>query len=308
MHIKIIEIFIMILIMLCRDGPLHAQERAEQKDLSHIVIASPSIVTCPAANCPTPPQSKPVLSTQVIYGTTTKDATQPEWLSSLGMFVNTGHPDGQKVTQYLGIVQAPGAGTVWSLNTDAVRNGTMGGANSFGGFVGSGKPGIPGTIGEKNGTIGYELDFTNWDAHSSPGKGPFTVGQYVHAQGSFTSLSAIYLDAHMGNGAQAWHNGLFFNGSDVIEMNTFMDATRSRHSLTVAGQHDIGLNTTMANSDMTAVALKSGQTACFDGRSHCITWRDGKLIYLNARGTPVFTIDEDGNASFAGKVRENSAR
>ncbi|ACL58671.1 hypothetical protein [Methylobacterium nodulans] len=285
-------------------GPSSAQISVERDAARQVIIGDPSVVTCPAANCPAPPHP-PVLSTQVVYGTTTKGPEQAEWLSSLGLFVKTGSPDGQKVTQYLGAVQAPGAGTVWSLNTDTVRNGLMGGENSFGGFVGSGKPGAPGTIGEKNGTIGYELDFTNWDAHSSPGKGPFTVGQYVHAQGSFTSLSAIYFDAHMAQNVPAWHNGIFFNGDAVVEMNTFMDATRSRHSLTVAGHHDVGLNTTMANADMTAVALRPGQTACFDGRNRCITWKDGRLIYMNGQGVPVFSVDEDGNASFRGRVRQN---
>jgi hypothetical protein len=157
-------------------GPSAAQTTADRDFARQVIIGEPSVPTCPAANCPAPPHPS-VLSTQVIYGTTTKGAEQAEWLSTLGLVVKSGSPDGQKVTQYLGAVQAPGGGTTWSLNTDTVRNGLMGSENSFGGFVGSGKPGVAGAIGDKNGTIGYELDFTNWDADSSPGRGPFTVGQ-----------------------------------------------------------------------------------------------------------------------------------
>lgn len=102
-----------------------------------------------------------------------------------------------------------------------------------------------------------------------------------------------------------WHNGIFFNGDAVVEMNTFMDGTGSHSSLTVAGHHSVGLNTTMANADMTAIALRSGQTACFDGLAHCVSWKDGHLVYMNGKGIPVFTIDEEGNATFRGRVRDN---
>ncbi|MFG5121486.1 hypothetical protein [Methylorubrum sp. POS3] len=215
---------------------------------------------------------------------------------------------GQKVTQYIGVMQAPGAGTAWALNTDSVRNGLPGGPNSFGGFEGSGYPGKPGAIGSENGTIGYELDFTNWDAHSAPGSGPFTVGQYVHAQGSFTSLSAVYFDAHMGNGAKAWHSAIFFNGEDVVDENTIVDATHSKVSYNVMGVHQIGINMSQSNADLKAIVMKEGQSVCFSGLSNCVSMVNNKLSYRNKAGSVIFSIDEDGNAFFAGRVNQGALR
>ncbi len=270
---------------------------------AQLVLGDPSIATCPTSNCPAPP-SPPVLSTQFIHGATSKGASQAEWLSNIGLFVKTGNPDGQKVAQYVGVMQQEGAGTAWALNTDLVRNAGPGAANSFDGFEGSGKPGKPGAIGDRNGSVGYELDFTNWDANSTPGRGAFTVGQYVHAQGSYASLAAIYFDAYMAgsNGNAGWTNGLMFNGDRVVADNTFFDGTRAANSLTVAGSHQVGLNTTLANADMHAVLMRAGQTACFNGLANCMTWRDGRLAYLNSKGEAVFSIDENGNAYFTGHV------
>ena len=282
-----------------------ATVRAEGRSVvtSQLILGEPSIVTCPTSNCPAPP-SPPVLSTQFVHGATSKGAGQAEWLSNIGLFVKTGNPDGQKVAQYIGVMQKEGAGTAWALNTDSVRNAGPGTENAFGGFEGSGKPGQPGAIGDRNGSIGYELDFTNWDANSTPGHGAFTVGQYVHAQGSYASLAAIYLDAHMAesNDNAGWTNGLMFNGDRVVADNTFFDGTKAANSLTVAGSHQVGLNTTMANADLRAVLMRAGQTACFNGLADCLTWRDGRLTYLNEKGNTVFSIDENGNAYFTGHV------
>ncbi len=279
--------------------------RAESPSVkeAQLVLGNPSLPTCPTSNCPAPP-FPPVLSTQFIHGATSKQASQAEWLSNIGLFVKTGSPDGQKVAQYVGVMQQEGAGTAWALNTDSVRNAGPGSENSFGGFEGSGKPGKPGAIGERNGSIGYELDFTNWDANSTPGRGAFTVGQYVHAQGSYASLAAIYFDAHMArsNSNAGWTNGIMFNGDRVVADNTFFDGTNSVSSLTVSGNHQAGLNTIFANVDIHAVLMRAGQTACFNSLSNCATWRDGRLTYSNKKGEVVFSIDENGNAYLAGHV------
>ena len=270
---------------------------------AQLVLGDPSIATCPTSNCPAPPLP-PVLSTQFIHGATSKGAGQAEWLSNIGLFVKTGNADGQKVAQYIGVMQQEGAGTAWALNTDSVRNASVGAPNAFGGFEGSGLPGKPGAIGVRNGSIGYELDFTNWDANSAPGVGAFTVGQYIHAQGSYTSLSAIYFDANMdsSNKNSGWTDGILFNGDRVVSDNTFFDATRSANSLTIAGSHFTGLNTIGANESLHAVALRAGQTICFSELVNCVTWKDGRLSYMNQHGEKVFTVDEDGNAFFKGHV------
>ncbi|MEH3148006.1 MAG: hypothetical protein PGN34_22310 [Methylobacterium frigidaeris] len=266
-----------------------------------VVLGDPSIATCPTANCPAPPR-KPVLSTQFIHGATRQGGDQAEWLSNLGLLVRTGDPDGQKVTQYLGVMQVPGAGTAWALNTDLVRNASPGGENSFGGFEGSGTPGKPGAIGARNGSIGYELDFTNWDTESAPGVGPFTVGQYIHAQGSYTSLSGIYFDAQMAEGAKGWHAAIMLNGEAVAKEHGLFDGSHARNSVTIAGRHETGVNTSQGNRDMRAVVLRDGQRACFNGLENCVVWDDGRLAYTNRAGRTVFSIDEDGNARFAGSV------
>lgn len=269
------------------------------------IMHDPSIPTCPTSNCPLPPRG-PVLSSQWIHGKTTKGRDQHEWLSNIGLLVGTGSPDGQKVAQYIGAMQVPGGGTAWALNTDSVRNATPGGRYSMAGFEGSGVPGQPGAMGRENGTIGYELDFTNWDQDSAPGQGPFTVGQYVHAQGSFTSLAAIYFDAKMARGSRGWHDGLLFNGDNVIRQNTISDFTHSHTSLTIGGQHVMGVNTSQANADLHAIVMRPGQTACFNGVTNCVSWRDGKLVYLDGQGRALFSVDDQGNTTFRGRVTENA--
>ena len=264
-------------------------------------------MVCPTANCPAPPNN-PIVSTQVVHGRSTKDANHPEWLSSLGLLVATGAQQkgdvlsGQKVTQYLGVMQAPGAGTAWTLNTDLVRNGVPGGPNSFSGFEGSGEPGQPGQIGTQNGSVGYELDFTNWDAESSPGHGPFTVGQYIHAQGSYTSLSALYFDANMGGNAKGWDAGIYFNGEGVIRENTFIDATSSHTSVKILGSHQFGIDSSQASNKMRVIVARAGQTICFNGVYDCVMWDAGRLSFTNKVGRTVFSVDENGNAIFAGTV------
>ena len=291
------------------DAGLHGAPRAASQaaETSQLLLGNPSLPTCPTSNCPAPPQP-PVLSTQFIHGDTTRGAGQAEWLSNIGLFVRTGAPDGQKVAQYVGVMQDRGAGTAWALNTDLVRNAGRGGANAFGGFEGSGNPGAPGAIGERNGSIGYELDFTNWDSNSSPGSGAFTVGQYVHAQGSYTSLSALYFDANMAadNGNFAWTDGILFNGERVVKDNTFFDGTAAANSLAVAGRHDVGLNTTQANADLRAVAMKEGQSICFDGLADCLLLRDGRLLFKNKGGRVVFALGENGDLAVAGRITQQA--
>jgi hypothetical protein len=228
---------------------------------------------------------------------------QPEWLSTLGLLVKTGDPDGQKVGQYIGVLQQKGAGTAWALNTDSVRNAVPGGLNSFGGLEGSGIPDKPGNIGAKNGTIGYELDFTNWDAASRPGVGAFTVGQYVHAQGSFTSLAALYLDAKMADGQKAWHTGLMFNGDQLFSEHSLFDGSSSHNSISIAGHHTVGVNTTQANESLISLMMNAGQKACFSQFGWCLYSSGAELVVSNRRGVKVFAIDEAGNVTITGSLK-----
>ena len=294
------------LVAVAFDLGLHVgQSRADPPTIANAIeiLGSPSLVTCPTANCPSPPRL-PVLSSEFVHGSTTKGADQPEWLSNIGLFVRTGSPDGQKVAQYVGVMQQKGAGTAWALNTDLVRNAGLGGPNAFDRFEGSGKPGLPGSIGDRNGSIGYELDFTNWDADSSPGRGAFTVGQYIHAQGSFTSLAAIYFVSKMAdsNKSFGWEDGLLFNGERAVHGNSIADSSSSINSFQVMGKHETAINTTQANEDIVAIRMRTKQSICFDVFSSCLSFADGKLAYKNAQGVTVFTLDEDGNAFFAGRV------
>ena len=267
-----------------------------------IVVGDPSIPVCPTSNCPAPPHS-PVLATQWIHGSTTKGAEQPEWLSTLGLLVDQGNPDGQKVGQYIGVMQTIGAGTAWALNTDSVRNALPGGNNSFGGAEGSGRPGSPGAIGDANGTIGYELDFTNWDKDSGPGKGPFTVGQYIHSQGSYTSLAAIFMDAHMYQGRDAWHTGILFNDPSLISDHTIYDGTNALNSLSISGHHAVGVNTTKSNANLTALAMAPGQSVCFDGMRWCVAVNGNALSVTNSKGQNILSIDDEGNLEVSGRIK-----
>jgi len=132
---------------------------------------------CPAGNCPVPPKN-PVLTGSFLGGQTTKDSTQAEWLGVDSLYVNTGQINGQKVGRYIGVTQGPLAGTVWSLNTltqRAVGNPT--------GSVGCGSN----CVANGSGTIGYELDFTNWDkSGTSGGTSIETASAATYAAGKIT--------------------------------------------------------------------------------------------------------------------------
>ena len=186
------------------------------------------VLRCGPARCMAPPR---------------KALGPPSWLGVDGLYVNTGQPDGQKVTRYIGAVQGPLGGTTWALNTDVVRNGIPNGPN---GLVGSSSPCTPGAIPLANGTVGYELDYTNWDQIGGVGFGPFTVGMYLHNQSTYTSLAALYMDAApQGRGGglpnlPAWANGIMFNSATLVQDNTIIDGTDSTFSYQINGTHSVG--------------------------------------------------------------------
>ena len=314
----------------------------------------PPIPSCPTGNCPIKPEvgnGGPILSSQVIQATTTQGSTIGEFMSNLGFYVASGKGGGQKVTQYLGLMQGHGAGVGWTLNTDIVRGACPGGPFSLNGLPGSGipfgSPGCPyppGDIG-RDGTIGYELDLTNWDQDAAPG-GPFVVGEFISTLSQFTSLAGIYYGHVPAQTVPSWHAGVYFSGGtakdDTIHdesgasigyhatgphaLAAFEDDSTGETSILINGQHSsqsIGdhaktpaaLNlagsyalaaiTTENATTPNALIAKEGQNVCFAGVDACVSARNGKLAY-QVGGEVLFSIDRQGNAVFRGSVKQNA--
>lgn len=291
----------------------------------------PSIVTCPVSNCPRP---NSVLSAVDIHGQTRRGPDTPEWESVIGMFSATGDPDGQKVVQYLGGMQAPGAGSLWTLNTDVVRNATPGGQFSINGLPGSGTPGRPGGIGRTDATVGYELDLTNWSEDDAPG-GPFVVGMFINTLSSYSSLAGIYFGSAHQQDVPSWHDGIFFSGNTVKD-NSVFDASQASFSYQVAGSHlaaiydnsksrtGLSVNGTHSEQDIllsdrapvgiaidgthstAAITVKSGQRVCFDTTNSCITYDATlrKMFITGPSGRNIASIDDDGNMIFKGTITQ----
>lgn len=209
---------------------------------------NPTLPTCPVSNCPisTAPNGGggPVLSAQWIYGQTQLGSAQAEWESSVNLYIGTGKGNGQKVAQYIGAMQGPGAGTGWALNTDIVRGACPGGTYSLYGQPGSGIPyGNPGcavahnSIGSE-GTIGYELDISDYDADQTA-SGAFIVGEYINAgPGSYTMGAGISFGATSGTSAatSGFHHGIEWAPYSVEDY-TLYDVSNSSYSLETGGTH-----------------------------------------------------------------------
>ncbi len=252
-------------------GPIGGDETARK------LFVVPSIPVCPAANC-TPTQ--PALAGLWVEGRSTR-SSQAEGLVTLGWTVGTGSPNSQKPAVYIGALQTPGGGSTWTLNTDIVRGASPGGRNSYAGMSGSGIPEtVAGSVGLHNSTIGYELDFSNWDADGGYGEGPFTVGLYLHNSSTFASSAAFYMDAAPTTQAYAWHRGLEWAGARLIKDATFSDDTGSDTSLRIAGTHFAALSTT--NSKLKyAVITQAGQAICLAGFHACLVGAaDGSIRYI----------------------------
>jgi hypothetical protein len=180
---------------------------------------NPYQYVCPAANCSY--QGFP--TTTFLNGSSVLTAATGEALSTESWYVNTGSPNGQKPESYVGAVQGPSGGSVWNLNTDIVRNGVYNPSGTsapyFPGWIGSSMPGSYAGVAPGNATIGYELDYTNWDKDilddMSTGAGSFGVGMYLHNQSRFAAWAGLYLDSHPQDNygattftAASWASGL----------------------------------------------------------------------------------------------------
>lgn len=293
----------------------------------------PIAITCPVSNCPTSP---PVRSALNVFGQTRQGAGTPEWESVIGLISATGDPNGQKVVQYLGGMQAPGAGSMWTLNTDVVRNATPGGAYSFNGLPGSGVQGRPNGIGRSDATVGYELDLTNWSEDDAPG-GPFVVGMFISTLSTYSSLSGIYYGAAKGQRVPSWHDGIFFS-KNTIKDNSVFDASDASFSYQVSGSHiaafydnsfshtGLSINGHHSEQDVlisdnapvgvsirgthsiAAITIPQNQKICFDVAGSCIMYNTTKKKWIlsNSQGVNVASIDDSGNLRVRGSVREDA--
>jgi len=313
------------------EGLTYAQQGVSVNTGLILPKVDPFLITCPVSNCPS---TNPVLSAVNIYGQTRKDAGTPEWESVIGLYSATGDPDGQKVVQYLGGMQAPGAGSLWTLNTDIVRNATGGGRYSLDGLPGSGVSGSPGGIGRSDATIDYELDLTNWSEDDAPG-GPFVVGMFISTLSSYSSLAGLYYGSAKGQTVPSWHDGIFFAENTVKDnsifdgssasfsyqaagshLAAFYDNSRSRTGLSVNGAHTsedillsdtapvgIAINGVHATA---AITVPPRQKVCFDTTRSCLSYDDGrhKWLLTGPTGTNIASIDDDGNMILKGHITQ----
>jgi len=238
--------------------------------LSNQTTNNPSIPACPVANCPTPFTVN--LTGFILQGKTALGASYAESEAVFGLYVNTGQPDGQKPAVYIGAVQGPLGGSTWSLNTDVVRGGVPSGTGGPGGIGSSAPESTPGSIPAANSTIGYELDYTNWDQDSGEAGsgGPFTPGMYIHNQSLYPSTAAIYMDSNpenVGNNNYGWHYGVFINDTYTVQDAGFFEATHSTQGFQANGTHagaDFNSNGTSSygfysnGSDTTAAGFFGG--------------------------------------------------
>jgi len=210
--------------------------------LSHNVTPGGFAEVCPAANCPVPGiTGNRVRSGSFLNGETALDADTAEWLGVDSFYVNTGRPHGQKVARYIGLVQGPNAGAGWTLNTDIVRNGVPGVSHDAG-FIGTPARGTPGAMDPASGTVGYELDFSNFDVDSGVSEGAFTVGMYLHNRSTHKSLAGIFMSNLQllkldGSGVAAWEHGILMQGPTLINGSAFYDTTNSSVSFKSEGTH-----------------------------------------------------------------------
>ncbi len=203
---------------------------ASLQPLSYSLV-TPSVRTCPAANCPNPAnahQAPQILaSTWVESIASSTVPRQQEWGSIFGMYSNVGQssdyptiPPSQKVTVYAGMVQGPLSGPTWTLNTDIVRNGCpTSGAGTIQPYIGSAQPcGTPIPTGIGVSTIGYELDFSNWDQNIDIG-GPEVVGMAIVTNSEYRGLAAWYAANGIdGTGTTAsWSHGILMTNKTAYD-------------------------------------------------------------------------------------------
>jgi hypothetical protein len=198
--------------------------------------------TCPAANCPGPATSAHVIKSKTIFNGNSTDPHHPSWLIQGSLFNSAGDTDAaaQHVTAYFGQVQGTHAGGGWTLNTDIVRcGGTAGWDGTVGGGAGTGADRCtPGTMTTTSATIGYELDYSNWDQTAGIGIGPFTPGMFISTLSSFTSLAGIFYGAGTGQVVPSWDEGIYF-GPNTVKSNTVFDGSSSTFSYQAAGRHSV---------------------------------------------------------------------
>lgn len=318
-----------------------------------------ALATCPVGNCPTAPGrgfggngGGPTLSSLWVQGSTVADRGTSEYLANVGLFVGTGDGNGQKVASYVGAMQGPGAGTTWSFNTDVVRGACPGGPDSLYGMPGSGIPfgtagcgATPGSVGRRNGTVGYELDLTNWDADTG-NSGAFVVGLYIQTLGTYTSGAGISFGK--GGGATSWHHGVEFAPGTVADaalydvsdapftllttgthaMATIQDGSTGPATLRTEGAHTVAhlvlggtapaalsasgtfpLAALTTATATTPVALQAapGQKVCWAGLNGCVSYDAAarRFYFTDGTGTVVASLRDGGNLVLKGTLTQN---
>lgn len=245
-------------------GPLHMATNLldnASTDGNDTAVIVPEWTPCwPVGNSPDPSLGageNAVRSQFVVQAQSRLPTGFQEWTAVFGNYVNTGAPLGQKVSLYAGAVQGPLGGPAWAINSVSVRNGVPGsGSNVPGGpsHIGSSTPGTPGAMSSQTATIGYELDYSNWDQDAPPG-GAFTVGMFISTLSRFASLAGIYYDSTPMAGNYGWHNGIYFAGALTVQDNTIYDASNAQYSYQATGTRG---GATFYSNDTAPLALAIG--------------------------------------------------
>lgn len=181
-----------------------------------------------------------------IQGSTQRPSSR-EFMANFGMISTLGanlddlSGNGDKATVYAGMIQRPGSGNAWSLNSVIERQ-----------------------AGSIKSTTGYELDLNNNDRNLGEVLGsagatlrPFSYGLVVTGAAPYRSTGAIEVS---GPGVSfIWNRGIVFN-NNAVKQASLQDNTVSDISLDIRGGHQYPLDIANAGVVQAAIRLpKPGQ-------------------------------------------------
>jgi hypothetical protein len=236
------------------------------------------------------------------------------WVLSSSLYSNHQATSDSDVAAYFGAAQGTKAANEWSLNSNIVRGSSPTTLGNGGTVLYPGAQ-VPLT----SATVGYELDFGNWDQNTIMQGTGFTVGEYLHAAGYFTSQDAIYLDYNPLSGPvngntsnYAWKYGISMFGLELNQAADIYLNTAAGYAFQVLGAHKIGLDTTSDTAMTQAVNIHSGQGICLKGETiqDCLSYDDkaGNLAITNNVGSTNVVIQDSGNVVVVGSVTQAGRR
>jgi hypothetical protein len=209
-----------------------------------------SLLTCPVANCPNPAnanQAPQILAVQNIEMLAASNVPrQQEWGLVVGVYATGGQstnyptlPPSEKVAFYAGAVMGPGGGVTYAMNTDLVRNGCItSGSGTVAPHIGSAQPcSTPLPTGQGLGSIGYECDYSNWDANTPIGAEE-TYCIVIVGNSRFSAQAAMAFTNKLNNGITAsWYDGILLTSGTALDYDIHIIDNASINGIEDTGTH-----------------------------------------------------------------------